>query len=74
MARCVQVPGAIEPHGHSQGENASFPLGMEDRLVLFRFDRAEAGHPTHVMYAIHVNFPSVSALRQNPNTRPIQGQ
>jgi hypothetical protein len=26
---------------------------MKERLVLLSEDRAETGHPTHVMYAVH---------------------
>ena len=50
-----RVELAHAEHGH--GKHALFPCGVKDRLVLFRFDRAVAGHTTHVMHAIHRSSP-----------------
>ena len=41
-------------HRQRQCEGASFPIGVEHRLVRLRHDRAEAVHAAHVLRAVHV--------------------
>src|SRR5262245_56655200 len=49
----VDGPGADHAHGAVEREAAAFPRGVKHRLVLLRFDFAEAVHAAHVMDAVH---------------------
>ena len=47
----VQAP--YRAHGAVERQAATFPGGMEDRLVLLGLDFAEAVHAAHVVDAVH---------------------
>src|SRR5690348_7410083 len=49
----IDVPIAEEAGDALHGEDAAFPIGVKDGLVLLGRHRAKAMHPAHVMDAIH---------------------
>ena len=52
-AAFVDGPGADRAHGAVERQAATFPGGVEDRLVLLGLDFAEAVHAAHVVDAVH---------------------
>ena len=53
VAALVDVPETHRAGTKRQAERALFPVGVEDRLVLFRRDRAEPHLPAEIMRAVH---------------------
>ncbi len=53
VPRHVDVPFAQRAGRGPQREDALFPVGVEDRLLRFADDRAEAHHPSQVLPAVH---------------------
>src|SRR5467141_647176 len=62
VTRGVNVPLAPGCHGAPQREEPALPRGVKHRLVLLILNGAHPVHPAHVMYAVHVGFPSRRAV------------
>src|SRR6267154_2609721 len=62
VTRGVNVPLAPGCHGAPQSEDPALPRGVKDRLVFLILNGAHPVHPAHVMYAVHVGFPSRRAV------------
>ena len=61
VAELIDVVVAAREAGDEHPEHAFLPLAVEDRLVFFRVDGADAVHAAQIVYAVHALSPRSNA-------------